>query len=178
MALVEVKTGVQQSTVFECGAASCLYILKMLNADKASDTPSHVMNKTSTWGPIPIVGSSPSNIAHYIKHRCKHRHAGITIRRMGGSSPIMRPWIHSLLPAIHHYAKFNGTLTTDDVVLRFITPASPAVTSHFVVQTQFGRSGCSVMDPDQGDVTTYGDFQDYLNFMKYQTTGLDLVISG
>jgi hypothetical protein len=150
----------------------------MLGADKASDTPSHGTKKTSTWGPVPIVGSSPGNIAQYIRHRCKNRNPAITIQRMGGSSSIMRPWIHLLLPAIGGYAKFTGALTTDDVVLRFVTPASPAVTSQFVVQTQFGKGGSSVMDPDDGGITTYGDSQDYLNQKSNQTTWLDLVFSG
>lgn len=177
MALTRITTGVQQTTPFECGAASCLYILQMLGTAKAGKSVSDVMSKTSTWGPIPLVGSSPANIAGYIRHRCATRAAGLTVQRIGGSSPWMRPWIHSLRPAISGYAKFAGVLGADDAVLRFITPADPAITSHFVVETHLGRQGCEIMDPTDGGLHDMA-FQDYLNWKGMQTTGLDLVFSG
>lgn len=178
MALKEVSQGVQQTTPFSCGAASCLFLMRMLGVEKpAGQTVGNVMKKTSTWGPVPIVGSSPHNIASYLQHRCKGRTDGLTIRRMGGSSPISRAWIHLLAPAISGFGKFNGTLGANDAVLRFVVPESFHVTAHFVVQTHFGKAGCRIMDPDDGSNAAM-TFADYLYENNCQETGLDLVISG
>lgn len=38
MAMTEVYSGIQQTTPYSCGAASCLFILKMLGQDKSGQT--------------------------------------------------------------------------------------------------------------------------------------------
>jgi hypothetical protein len=177
MAMTEIYSGIQQTSPYSCGAASCLFILKMLGQDKSGQTDKHVMKKTSTWGPCVQVGSTPYNIARYIEHRCKQRPGGVTIRRLGGSTPSSRPWLHALTPAVSTYPKFTDAPDKNDVILRCIVPQSFDVTAHFVVQTHFGDLHSKIMDPQDGDIEILS-FNDYLANENYQSTGLDLVISG
>lgn len=180
MALQDLSWGVQQTTPFSCGAASCLFILKMLGVEKSTHNVNNVMSKTSSAGPLPIFGSSPYKIGKYIEHRCQAVVNNARVYRLPGPRiPKYKGWLHLLEPGLDHFLYYhNSTFTTNHAILRFVVPRSKTnVTAHYVVQTHFGSRGSKIMDPTSG---THLDqtFEQYLSSHDFMRTGLDLVIHG
>lgn len=179
---------IPQKNAFHCGAASCLYILKLLNVADPNDDLDTVFEKTCVIGCAPWLGSSPSNIANLIEKRCASKNKKIKIQRIRVADYGGRPWIHALKHNLKKYTtlKSEPIFTDDDIVLRFLN-ISGSIESHFIVQTNFrgGMQGDSqFFDPvpgKHGRLDYENSFNDWLNSPlragKAAPTGLDLMFT-
>lgn len=187
MALSRMQQGVYQGADNNrCGAASCVYVMQLLGVAASSDTAAVVMQRTSTmFGGIETLGSTPRNIAEYIKQRCRGRNPPVTIFRASGAGPIgnkgWRGWIYPLGVALLAYPKHQGQPGQNDALIRIVGKRHGGkFEAHFVVQTHFGGQE-RIMDPATGNIEdlTFQQWADGLGGgEQWCPLGLDMVVSG
>ena len=79
--------GVKQPNKYSCGAACCLYIMRMLRVAEDDDTVETIMPGLRTIPGFDTFGSSPRNIGNLILERSRsHGRAGVSVRRGSGRS--------------------------------------------------------------------------------------------
>jgi hypothetical protein len=191
MPLTQQKDGVDSAGVTgSCGAACAVYILKLLG-ETNPPTVKQVMEKTSFFSVIYMLGSTPHNIAKYLTNWCQTQVPAIPITiyrldqtgntdwdRYGG-----RFWLHGLESSLTKYNPFpaNTAFTDSHAVVRFLSKKG-STEGHFVVETFFtAKSGTKhnqIMDTWGDVIHTRRNIDDWIsdNHNGWHKTGLDLVI--
>lgn len=183
MALVS-RNAVLQDSTNQCGAACCLFLLRIFGVPAAGENSSSVMRFVGTGNYLghtgresngfEAFGSSPYRIGLYLEYR------GIpkaNIARTAGRAEHHKILLAPLRAATLRYGKHAGAFTANHAVLRMVTKPL-IVRSHFVVETHFDLDGgnSQIMDPEQGML--YQDFDTFCTAEGYLKTGMDLVITG
>jgi hypothetical protein len=193
MALAQQTAGVDSSGVTgSCGAACAVYILKLLG-EANPPTVKKVMEKTSFFSVMYMLGSSPSNIAKYLTDWCQNQDPAIpiTIYRLDQSGKTdwekygNRPWLFGLDSALSKYNYFpaNTAFADSHAIIHFLSKKGSAE-GHFVVETFFppkkGTKNHQIMDTWGTHIHTREDIDDWIvrNSNGWHKTGLDLVIQG
>ena len=190
-----INSGVTHGNATRCGAASAVYLLKLLgkindflekqNPDSFQDL---AMAQTHTTGSAEALGSTPRKIAEYVLAECP-ANVNLVITRASeahlstkekGEARVRRttkPWLATIRNQSKSYPVGSGIYGPGDAILRHCVPARVSQSGHFVVKTFFSGQS-QIMDPDNGAVTTVS-FEDYLNAVGNQQrmTLLDLVFS-
>jgi hypothetical protein len=188
------QDAIAQKSPFACGAACAVFITRALGLQQL-DKVSTAMKSTSTAGMVECLGSTPWLVARYVKQKLPNAkvfrfteakpvaHGGLTYFKCGLGS--------MKADLLKHVPQTESQYRQGDVILRMWTPDAWAVTSHFVVETRFVRSDDSagsmkrvgrtqIMNPMHGgthhaDFTEHDSYDDYLQAISVQRTGLDLL---
>ena len=78
--------GIKQANNKCCGAACCLYIMRMLHVAHTTDTQETIMETVKTIPGFSTFGSSPRNIGNLIKKRSLGRPTPVHVYRGSGTS--------------------------------------------------------------------------------------------
>ncbi len=186
--LMDPQRKIDQESELWCGAACTQYILRALQRyRKERHSQQLIMSEIQTLGIVDWCGSTPAAIAKYLLRECTGRKEQLQIFRLKNENKYagrLHIWAlkHDLKGV---YQKWNQAVpfTSDEVILRFVTPKESGLSSHFVVETHFENysSPFQLMDPAPGeDVYVGRDFDEWLatKGADYQPTSLDLVIHG
>jgi hypothetical protein len=174
----------QEHYSLACGAASCLYLLKLLGVAQRGDDVPGTFKHTMTIGCVEALGSSPDKIASYLEERCAGRQPQITIQRLKTADYAGKPWIWALKFLLDYpKAPPDYVFTDNDAILRFVT-IKGSMASHFVVETRFKLpiNSCQIADPAKSRMDYPTDYDSWLHVDRsgygYEPTGLDLIITG
>lgn len=166
----------QQLETTWCGAASCLYVLKLLGA-AGSLTQADVMKKTCTVRATDDLGSTPGNIAAFIAAQCESARVGVRIGRVKSRatfSTSWRPWLAACAPSLHSYPTVSECFASPTVAyIRMVAVPSLGFSAHFIVEDGAKRTE-RIMDPGRDKFQV--NWALYSRITKYTSLGLDIQV--